>query len=271
MKFPFTKMHGLGNDFIVIDKVTNLIDLKKINIKEISKRNTGIGFDQLLVLEKSSHNDVDFKYRIFNADGNEVEQCGNGARCIALYLIEKKLTKKKQILIETVKGLIELNFVSPLNISVNMGKPIFKPDQIPILADQQKLTYIVDGINVGILSMGNPHAILLYKNIEKMNIALIAKKIQSSSFFPKGVNVSFLEIHSKDKVSLRVYERGVGETLACGSAACAAVVYGVEKKLLNKSVKVFLKGGNLKIDYQNNSEVLMTGPARLVFDGFFLE
>jgi len=260
-------MHGLGNDFIVIDNVNNSVNLKKINIQKLSNRHTGIGFDQMLVLEKTLIKNIDYKYRIFNANGSEVQQCGNGARCIALYLKEKKLIEKPTIKVETINGVIQLDYKDKNNITVNMGKPIFELNKIPLHYSSKSITYEINGYQMGVLSMGNPHAVIILKNIEDIDIASIAKGIQSSTYFPDSVNVGFMEICSKTNISLRVYERGVGETNSCGSGACAAVVYGKIKGLLDGNVTVKLNGGFLKINYEVNNDVMMSGPAEKVFEG----
>jgi len=267
MKLNFTKMHGIGNDFIVIDNLDNIFNEKLINIPKLSNRHTGIGFDQLLIVESSIRKDIDFKYRIFNADGKEVQQCGNGARCFALYVFEKKITSKRRLNIETLNGDIELNINDDSSVTVNMGNPEFVPSKIPANFDNQKNYYIVNEHQLGVLSMGNPHAVLISDDIENLQIYRIAQDIQNSGYFPEGVNVGFMQINSPRNISLRVFERGVGETQACGTGACAAVVFGVENNLLNNKVCVTLPGGDLDINYEKGSEVFMTGPAEFVFEG----
>ena len=232
MRLNFTKMHGLGNDFIVINNLNDVFNDSSINIPKIANRHTGIGFDQLLIVESSERVDIDFKYRIFNADGQEVQQCGNGARCFALYVFEKKLTSKKKLKVETLNGDIELVINSSSSVTVNMGTPEFKLSKIPANFDSQDKKYIVDGKEIGVLSMGNPHAVIISSEIERLKIDQTAQDIQNSGYFPEGVNVGFMQINSPSNISLRVYERGVGETQACGTGACAAVVYGVENDLL---------------------------------------
>jgi len=267
MRLDFTKMHGLGNDFIVINNLNEVFNENSINIPKLANRHTGIGFDQLLIVESSERAGIDFKYRIFNSDGQEVQQCGNGARCFALYVFEKKLTSKRKLNVETLNGVIELIINDTLFITVNMGEPEFTPSKIPANFDNQHKKYSINGKQIGILSMGNPHAVILADKIENIEIDKTAKDIQNSGFFPEGVNVGFMKINSPNNISLRVYERGVGETQACGSGACAAVVFGVENDLLENKVRVSLPGGNLDINYEKGSGVLMTGPAVLVFEG----
>jgi len=261
-------MHGIGNDFIVINNLNDVFNENSINIPKLANRHTGIGFDQLLIVESPERADIDFKYRIFNADGQEVQQCGNGARCFALYVYEKKLTSKRKLHVETLNGVIELIINDASSVTVNMGKPEFMPSKIPANLDNQYKKYLVNDTEMGILSMGNPHAVILANNIEHLEIDKTAKDIQNSGYFPEGVNVGFMQINSKSNISLRVFERGVGETQACGTGACAAVVFGVENDLLESKVRVSLPGGDLDINYEKGSEVFMTGPAVFVFEGF---
>ena len=267
MRLNFTKMQGLGNDFIVINDLDNSFNENLINIPKLANRHTGIGFDQLLIVESSETPDIDFRYRIFNADGQEVQQCGNGARCFALYVFEKKLTSKRKLNVETLNGVLELIINDASSVSVNMGKPEFVPSKIPANLDNQHKKYSINDTEMGVLSMGNPHAVILADNIENIEIDKIAKDIQNSGYFPESVNVGFMQINSDSNISLRVFERGVGETQACGTGACAAVVFGVENDLLDNKVRVSLPGGNLEISYEKGSEVLMTGPAQFVFEG----
>jgi len=267
MTLNFTKMHGLGNDFIVINNLNDVFNDSLINIPKIANRHTGIGFDQLLIVEPSTRRNIDFKYRIFNADGQEVQQCGNGARCFALYVFEKKLTSKRKLNVETLNGDIELIINDASSVTVNMGEPEFMPSKIPANLDNQHKKYSINDTEMGVLSMGNPHAVILAKNIANLEIDKTAEDIQNSGYFPEGVNVGFMQIKSPSNISLRVYERGVGETKACGTGACAAVVYGVENDLLENTVCVSLPGGELNINYEKGSEVFMTGPAEFVFEG----
>jgi len=267
MRLNFTKMQGLGNDFIVINNLNDMFNQNLINIPKLANRHTGIGFDQLLIVENSSKEDIDFRYRIFNADGKEVQQCGNGARCFALYVFEKKLTSKRKLNVETLNGVIELNIIDDSSVTVNMGEPEFTPSKIPANFDNRHKKYSINGTEMGVLSMGNPHAVIHVNEIENLEIDKTAKGIQNSDFFPESVNVGFMQINSPNKISLRVFERGVGETQACGTGACAAVVFGVENDLLENTVCVSLPGGDLNINYKKGSEVFMTGPAEFVFEG----
>ena len=267
MRLNFTKMHGLGNDFIVINGLDNSFNENLINIPKLANRHTGIGFDQLLIVDSSERAYIDFKYRIFNADGKEVQQCGNGARCFALYVFEKKLTSKRKLNVETLNGVIELIINDASSVTVNMGEPEFTPSKIPANFDNQHKKYLINSTEIGALSMGNPHAVIIANNIDNLEIEMTAKDIQNSSYFPESVNVGFMQINSTNNISLRVFERGVGETQACGTGACAAVVFGVENNLLDNKVRVSLPGGNLEISYEKGSDVLMTGPAQFVFEG----
>jgi len=260
-------MHGLGNDFVVINNLNDMFNQNLFNIPKLANRHTGIGFDQLLIVELSERADIDFKYRIFNADGKEVQQCGNGARCFALYVFEKRLTNKRILNVETLNGDIELIINDASSVTVNMGKPEFMPSKIPAKFDNLHKKYSINDTEMGILSMGNPHAVILVNNIANLEIDKTAQDIQNSGYFPEGVNVGFMQINSPSNVSLRVYERGVGETQACGTGACAAVVFGVENNLLDNRVWVSLPGGDLDIKYDKGSKVFMTGPAEFVYEG----
>ncbi|OIR25368.1 diaminopimelate epimerase [Bathymodiolus thermophilus thioautotrophic gill symbiont] len=270
MLINFTKMQGLGNDFMVIDAINQSISLSVMQIQKLSNRHFGVGFDQLLLVEKPEAYNNDFKYRIFNADGSEVGQCGNGARCFARFVVEKKLTNKRfdeEIVVETKESVMTLLVRNNNEVVVAMGKPIWHSKDIPFgQLDSVNATYIVEGETLGVVSMGNPHAVLIVDDISQ-DIETIAKKIQNSVDFPAGVNVNFVSIMDRHNITLRVYERGVGETLACGSGACATVAY--LQKINNidaNEVTVELKGGELFIDIDNNG-VNMRGSAEFVFEG----
>ena len=270
MLINFTKMQGLGNDFMVIDAINQSISLSVMQIQKLSNRHFGVGFDQLLLVEKPEAHNNDFKYRIFNADGSEVGQCGNGARCFARFVVEKKLTNKRfdeEIVVETKESVIILLVRNNNEVVVAMGKPIWHSKDIPFgQLDSVNATYVVEGETLGVVSMGNPHAVLIVDDISQ-DIETIAKKIQNSVDFPAGVNVNFVSIMDRHNITLRVYERGVGETLACGSGACATVAY--LQKINNidaNEVTVELKGGELFIDIDNNG-VNMRGSAEFVFEG----
>ncbi|CAA6825519.1 MAG: Diaminopimelate epimerase (EC [uncultured Thiotrichaceae bacterium] len=265
-------MHGLGNDFIVIDATEQSFQLNATRIKQLSDRHFGIGFDQLLVVEPPANEHVDFTYRIFNADGNEVEQCGNGARCFARYITDKNLTSKKEIPVATHTGNIILIVNDDGLITVDMGKPILSPADIPLIADTQKTRYQLDANNktyaFGAVSMGNPHAVITVDQLEDMDIEPTGKLFQQHKRFPASVNVGFMQIINRREIALRVYERGVGETMACGTGACAAAVSAILQEETDHLLSVILPGGTLTIDWQGNGHsVYMTGPAESVFEG----
>lgn len=265
-------MHGLGNDFIVIDGINNPVQLDRAQIRQLCDRHFGVGCDQLLLVEPPSESDQDFKYRIFNADGNEVEQCGNGARCFARFVVEKNLTHKKQIQVQTLGGNIVLQVRDDDQVSVMMGRPNFAPNKIPLEIDQQAPIYQhkigAHNIAFGAVSIGNPHGVIQVPDVEQAAVADIGSQLSQQAIFPKQANIGFMQIVSEQHIRLRVYERGAGETLACGTGACAAVCVGVERGLLQNSVAVDLPGGRLQIDYPGNGNpVMMTGPATTVFEG----
>lgn len=268
----FTKMHGLGNDFVVIDGINQAIHLSPEQICFLADRHFGIGFDQLLLVEKPVSSNADFKYRIFNADGSEVAQCGNGARCFARFVRDKKLSDKDEIRVDTNAGQLLLCFDDDGLITVNMGVPRHQPAQVPLLAEQEALVYrvTVKGQEhvFGAVSMGNPHAVIQVENSKAAPVAKLGKALESHPLFPERANIGFMQVVNRHSIKLRVYERGAAETLACGSGACAAVVVGIEQQLLDSPVVVELAGGTLKISWTGRGEpVWMTGAAMTVFDG----
>lgn len=272
MRLRFTKMHGLGNDFIVIDGVSQKVRLSEDRIRQLSDRHFGVGCDQLLLVEAPSRPDIDFRYRIFNADGGEVENCGNGARCFARFVIERRLTGKRQIRVETACGDMLLKVADNGEVSVEMGVPRLAPEEVPFDAEAQAVGYEleVDGqlLDISAVSMGNPHAVLLVNNVASAPVAELGPQIERHPRFPKRVNAGFMQIVSPSEINLRVYERGAGETLACGTGACAAVVAGRLRQLLDSPVKVNLPGGSLTIEWAGPGEqVIMAGPATTVFHG----
>lgn len=272
MKLQFTKMQGLGNDFMVIDGVNQQVKLSANTIRQLGDRHFGIGFDQLLLVENSKRADIDFSYRIFNNDGSEVEQCGNGARCFARFVHDKKLSLKNEIAVETARGVIYPRLEDDGHVSVNMGVPQFIPKEIPFIADNDLVIHPldIDGVSfeISVVSMGNPHAVQIVTDIETAPVASIGPKIENHPQFPAKVNVGFMQITSRDEIKLRVFERAAGETLACGTGACAAVVAGIRRGLLNPRVRVITHGGELTITWAGDSQaVWMTGPAVSVFDG----
>ncbi len=272
MQFFFTKMHGLGNDFVVIDAIHQSIRLSPEQVRLLADRHFGVGFDQLLLVEKPVKENADFKYRIFNADGSEVAQCGNGARCFARFVRDKGLTQKDDIVVDTDSGQLLLNVDAEGMITVNMGIPRHAPEQIPLLMPKEALVYplpLEEGhVEFSAVSMGNPHAIIRVENLSDAPLETIGASIESHSLFPERVNVGFMQILNSQQIKLRVYERGAAETLACGSGACAAVVAGIELGLLERNVSVTLPGGKLDIAWAGRGHpVFMTGPAVTVFEG----
>ncbi|MDR9426303.1 MAG: diaminopimelate epimerase [Marinobacter sp.] len=268
----FTKMHGLGNDFMVVDAISQPFRLRPEMIRELSDRNFGIGFDQLLVVEPPGLPDVDFRYRIFNADGSEVEQCGNGARCFARFVRDQRLTNKRVIRVQTAKGVIELKVGKDGMVQVNMGVPELNPPAIPFAADCRKDVYTVDVhdqvVELSAISMGNPHGVLVVDDVDSAPVATLGPALEKHPRFPSRANIGFLQIIDRSHVRLRVFERGAGETLACGSGACAAVVAGYLRGLLDSRVEVELRGGRLVIEWQGDgTPVMMDGPATTVFEG----
>jgi len=269
----FTKMHGLGNDFMVIDAIHQSVQLQTAQIKEWSDRNFGIGFDQLLLVEKATQDNVDFRYRIFNADGSEVQQCGNGARCFARFVYDKGLTDKKEITVETASGIIVLYIEDLGLVRVNMGKPRFNPADLPFLANEQADEYALNVLGetllIGAVSMGNPHAVLTVDDVNTAPVSKLGAAIESHPNFPERVNVGFAQKVDRAHIKLRVYERGTAETLACGTGACAAMVVLRQWQQVDDEVTVSLKGGDLLVqwDGNENSPVWMSGPAISVFEG----
>jgi len=264
-------MQGLGNDFVVIDAINQIVDLNQQQIRFIADRHFGIGCDQILLVE-SAPQQVDFLYRIYNADGSEVEQCGNGARCFATFVRQQGLTDQKVISVMTASGRIILHVEDDEQVTVNMGAPILLPKAIPFVADKQKdqydITFSGSTISMGVVSMGNPHAVIIVEDTENAAVNTWGPLIQKSQYFPNQANIGFMQIINKNHIKLRVYERGAGETLACGTGACAAAVIGQLQGLLDNSVKISLTGGDLLIRWAGGEHpVMMTGPTATVFTG----
>ncbi len=266
----FSKMQGAGNDFMVIDAINQPINLTTEQIKTLAHRQLGIGFDQLLLVETSKI--ADFKYRIFNADGSEVSQCGNGARCFVRFVLDHQLTEKPEIKVETASGIITPKLEQNGLVTVNMGAPVFTPNKIPFIADAVATTYLLEvndqPIEITALSMGNPHAVQIVDDVETAPVVALGSQIELHPRFPERVNAGFMQIINQHHIKLRVFERGSGETLACGTGACAAVVAGIQLGRLESPVKVSARGGELHIAWQgDNTPVMMTGPAVSVFTG----
>tara|TARA_R110002110_G_C13470513_1_gene720853 strand:+ start:95270 stop:96100 length:831 start_codon:yes stop_codon:yes gene_type:complete len=272
MLLKFTKMHGTGNDFVVLDLISQRYRLREQDVRKLADRHFGIGCDQVLVVEAPDSPEVDFRYRIYNADGTEVEQCGNGARCFARFVREQKLTTKRVITVQTNTGIIKLRMHNRQDVEVNMGAPVFEPADIPFRAAQRAEHYTLQvestALEIGAVSMGNPHAVLRVDDTDTVDIAHLGPLIEGHPDFPRRVNAGFMQVLSPREIKLRVYERGVGETLACGSGACAAVAYGMLRGWLQDSVTVALPGGKLSISWAGEGQpVIMTGPTAVVFEG----
>lgn len=272
MLLHFSKMHGLGNDFMMVDSVSQNVFLTKEQIRQLADRNFGVGFDQLLVVEPPYDPDLDFHYRIFNADGSEVEQCGNGARCFARFVRARGLTNKTKINVSTKSGKITLYVEQDGQVTVNMGIPQLDPARVPFKAQKQEVTYILRAaehtVLCGAVSMGNPHAVTEVSEISTAPVEQLGPLLELHERFPEKANIGFMQIISPQHIKLRVWERGVGETLACGTGACAAVVVGQLQKKLQQQVRVDLPGGSLQIRWNGPGQpVKMTGPAEHVFDG----
>ena len=277
MRIQFTKMHGLSNDFVVIDAVSQHVNLRASQIQKLANRHTGVGFDQLLLIEPPSRPDADFDYRIFNSDGGEVEHCGNGARCFAKFVTDRELTSKPVITVNTARGLIELELTDLGLVRVNMGQPVLDPNALPYVGPPEldasqtvALDIPFDQKQFGLISMGNPHAVCIVDSVDSIAVEDIGRAVQMLPQFPDSVNVGFVEIVSRTEIRLRVYERGAGETLACGTGACAAVAYARLLEQLDSQVSVATRGGNLQIEWQGiGHDLMMTGPAESVFEGEF--
>jgi diaminopimelate epimerase len=272
MKLHFTKMHGAGNDFVVIDGVNQFVDLNPAQIRAIADRHFGVGCDQLLLVEKTQNPKADFRYRIFNADGGEVEQCGNGARCFVRFVVDKGLTAKTAITVETRSGLIQPRLEEDGRVTVNMGAPRFEPADIPFEAPARLMTYELEvggsKVDVSALSMGNPHAVQVVDSVDTAPVLEQGPLIERHPRFPQRVNAGFMQILDRSRINLRVFERGAGETLSCGTGACAAAVAGITRGLLDARVDVQTRGGVLTIEWRGEgTPVMMTGPAETVFEG----
>ncbi|MDX9987109.1 diaminopimelate epimerase [Thiothrix unzii] len=270
----FTKMHGIGNDFVVLDGINQVVNLSSAQVQRIADRHFGVGCDQLLVVEAYAGEEADFRYRIFNADGSEVEQCGNGARCFARFVYDQGLTQKTTIPVMTASGLIVLNIQPNGQVMVNMGVPEFAPERIPFISERQQTLYnreiAGEWVSFSAVSMGNPHAVLQVTDVDTAPVGVLGPALEHHPSFPRRVNVGFMQVLGRDRIRLRVFERGSGETLACGTGACAAVVAGCIQGLLDTqvTVTVTLPGGDLQIRWDGEGQpVWMTGPAETVFRG----
>lgn len=272
MRLEFTKMHGLGNDFLMLDLVSQRVRLDEALIRRLADRHFGVGFDQLLVVEPPHHPDVDFCYRIFNADGSEVSQCGNGARCFARFVRDRRLTRKDTLRVETISGIITLQIDDQGWVTVDMGAPRLTPNEVPFVADAIALDYRIEvdaeHYQIAAVSMGNPHAVLRVDDVDSAPVATLGPRLESHPRFPERVNVGFMQVLNRQEIKLRVFERGAGETLACGTGACAAAVAAMRWGLVERDISVHLPGGSLRIRWEHDTaSVMMTGPTARVFEG----
>lgn len=272
MKLTFTKMQGAGNDFVVIDGVTQSVALSTTQLRWLADRRRGVGCDQILLLTPPDDPDAAFRYHVFNADGSRAGQCGNGARCVGRFLREKRLTRQQELLLLTDGDTLALSLSSDGRVFAGLGAPKFTPTDIPFTAESSSPQYPIDvrgqSLSIGALSMGNPHAILVVDDCDSAPVSGLGPLLESHERFPDRVNVSFMQIQSRSEIKLRVYERGVGETEACGSGACAAAIHGMEAGLLDREVTVQLPGGKLTVSWQGGDErVWLGGPTATVFDG----
>ena len=272
MRLRFTKMQGAGNDFVVVDATREPFALGREQLRFLADRRFGVGCDQILVVEPPDDSDIDFRYRIFNADGGEVQQCGNGARCFVRFVHDRGLTGRSEIRVGTAAGVIVPRLEADGSVTVNMGAPILEPASVPFVAEGRAPVHALEvagqRLEVGVVSMGNPHAVLLVDDVDTALVEVLGPAIESHVRFPERVNAGFMQVLDKHRIRLRVYERGAGETLACGTGACAAVVSGVLRGLLDSPVTVLARGGTLLIRWAGEGQpVLMTGPAERVFDG----
>ncbi len=272
MLISFAKMQGLGNDFMVVDTISQPVFFSESQIRRLSDRHYGVGFDQLLLVEPPQQPDTDFHYRIFNADGKEVQQCGNGARCLARFVKLMGLTWKYKLRVSTLKGVLSMRMHKDGNVTVEMGVPELEPEKIPLRYAQREVEYSLEAKGIrhhfGAVSMGNPHCVIHVEDVDNAPVIDWGEAICHHNLFPEQVNVGFMQRISDKEIRLRVFERGVGETLACGSGACAAVVVGILQKQLGNKVKVDLPGGQLVVEWEGEGQPLyMTGPAEFVFEG----
>ena len=272
MKLKFSKMHGLGNDFVVLDGIRQPLALTPEQLRYLADRHFGVGCDQILLVETAEQPGVDFRYRIFNADGGEVEQCGNGARCFVRFVHDAGLTAKREIRVETQSGIITPRLEDDGNVTVNMGIPRFLPAEIPFLGDGEAVIHALDvadeTLEISVVSMGNPHAVQVVDDVDRAPVGVQGPLIENHARFPQRVNAGFMQVVERHAIRLRVYERGSGETLACGTGACAAAVAGIRRGLLDSPVRVTTRGGDLTIAWAGLGQpVMMTGPAVTVFTG----
>ena len=272
MKLAFTKMHGAGNDFVIVDGVTQAVNLNTNHLRRLADRHRGIGCDQILMVTPPDSPDADFRYHVFNADGSRAGQCGNGARCVGRFLREKRLTRQREILLQTDDDSLTLLLTEDGRIFAGLGAPRFAPAEVPFQANETQDQYTLDvqgqSLSIGALSMGNPHAILMVDDCDAAPVSTLGPLLEAHTRFPERVNVGFMQVQSRGEVKLRVFERGVGETDACGSGACAAAVHGMKLGLLDEEVSVSLPGGKLSVSWPSMGDrVWLGGPTATVFNG----
>lgn len=273
MLLSFAKMHGLGNDFMMVDGVSQQVYFNQGQIRKLADRHRGVGFDQLLLVEPPQQPDVDFHYRIYNADGHEVEQCGNGARCLARFVRQMGLTWKHKLRVSTINGIMSLQILRNGLVSVDMGVPQLLPEKIPLRFEQQALSYSVTvddkSFEFGAVSIGNPHCVITVDDVKQIDVIQIGQSLTQHELFPSGANIGFMQVVANDEIRLRVFERGVGETLACGTGACASAVIGRLQHQMKQKIRVFLPGGHLHIDWPGEGQSLrMMGPVEFVYQGY---
>jgi diaminopimelate epimerase len=272
VKLEFSKMQGLGNDFVVLDGIRQPLALTPEQLCYLADRHFGVGCDQILLVETAGQPGIDFRYRIFNADGSEVEQCGNGARCFVRFVHDAGLTAKREIRVETQGGIIAPRLEDDGSVTVNMGIPRFLPAEIPFLGDGEAVVHALavagETLEISVVSMGNPHAVQVVDDVDRAPVGVQGPLIENHARFPQRVNAGFMQVVERHAIKLRVFERGSGETLACGTGACAAAVAGIRRGLLDSPVRVTTRGGDLSIAWAGPGQpVMMTGPAVTVFTG----
>ena len=272
MKIDFVKMHGLGNDFVMLDATCNEFNLSKEQIVALAQRHTGIGFDQLLIVEPAASTAVDFSYRIFNSDGNEVEQCGNGARCFAQYVRKIGLTDKHEIKVQTLAAIMHLKVLNEIDVEVDMGRAVFSPEDVPFLTEESSAPYRLKltsaDVEFEVVNIGNPHAVLFVDDVDAVDIQAIGAELEMHPAFPKRCNVQFVQVLGRDQIKQRIFERGAGETMASGSGACAAAAAAIQTERVNNQLRVSMPGGELSLSFDPDTQhILMTGPTAFSFSG----
>ena len=272
MKIDFVKMHGLGNDFVMLDETCNKFNLSKEQIVALAQRHTGIGFDQLLIVEPAASTAADFSYRIFNSDGNEVEQCGNGARCFAQYVRKIGLTDKYEIKVQTLAAVMHLKVLNDIDVEVDMGRVAFSPEDIPFLTEESSSPYRLElasaSVEFEVVNIGNPHAVLFVDDVDAVDVQAIGAELEIHPAFPKRCNVQFVQVLGRNQIKQRIFERGAGETMASGSGACAAAAAAIQTARVDNQLRVNMPGGELSLSFDPHTQhILMTGPTAFSFSG----